>query len=609
MLQCSTYRGRPQSWVGDGVGLGVMSLGWDASLAATEDCVVAAHGYVGNQAEIAKFAGVGWAPDWSLARLVLESQGALGERFFARLRGEFAVLLFQRQDRRLLAVRGASASRPLFWGVRGTRAFVASEIRQIVAGHGSQPRMNREAWARFLVHEARDPGETLWEGVHPIAPGSIAEFTAGRPCLQPRAEAFWTPERALSKPIRGESREGLAERLRSILAVAVERALPPKDYAVALSGGIDSSSIWALLPQADRADCAGRPRAIALSLVFPGLPCDESSLIAANLERNPGFGVAIDPGPVPGKGWFVETVAALDSFFLINVLFAEVLARHARSYGRQVLLFGAGGDHFLDGDFGGQLRRLLAAHPLLWGREWLDFVSHNAQVRSRDAWALLWRPPSQLAHAAGRQLRRTAGVWTRGRRTTRIALDREMRRVLATVRPPGRTHPVEKLPNPLRASLLLQRLHDLEVGDDLLAWEQQTARLGIELRSPLLDLDLIEFALAAPAWAWACGPSSKALFRLAMGPNLPDAVRARRSATTHGSYLGASHAWFCEPGEYANWYLAREMGFDPGVLDSCFGGDYRSLLSTVSTLGVCEFIARKLVPAKGSLRRVADEPK
>jgi hypothetical protein len=142
--------------------------------------------------------------------------------------------------------------------------------------------------------------------------------------------------------------------------------------------------------------------------------------------------------------------------------------------------------------------------------------------------------------------------------------------------------------------LILDRLASMDAGDDLVAWEQQAARFGVELRAPLRDLDLIEFALSVPAWAWVCGTESKALLRLALGDSLPAEVRSRSYATTHGAFLNGSGLWFADQIGRQDWQLVSRLGLEPADLDTVFSVAYRENLSLAGRLGVCEFIARRL---------------
>ncbi len=60
----------------------------------------------------------------------------LSDRLFARLRGEWAVLIWDRREQTLLAARDLIGCRPLFMHQHGARLFLATEIRQVMAGSG-----------------------------------------------------------------------------------------------------------------------------------------------------------------------------------------------------------------------------------------------------------------------------------------------------------------------------------------------------------------------------------------------------------------------------------------------------------------------------------------
>ena len=155
MAARSLYRGRPEMLIEAPLALGIQTLGSDASLADVGDWLVAFHGYVGNWAELAAERGWRFGDGASNADKIAVGYEDLGGRLFAKLRGEWALLIWNRSGRVLLAARDVVGCRPLFIHRYGGRLYLATEIRQVLAGSGAEVRCNPGAAADY--HLVRYP--------------------------------------------------------------------------------------------------------------------------------------------------------------------------------------------------------------------------------------------------------------------------------------------------------------------------------------------------------------------------------------------------------------------------------------------------------------------
>lgn len=589
MVACSPYRGQPEALVEQGIEMAVMSRGGDASIAAHGNWIVAIQGFVGNWAEVASACHARFEPGWTSGQKLAVAFDALGERALGSLRGEFAVLAFSRRERELHAARDVPGTRPLFWAHHKGQTFLGTEVRQILAGAEMRPGLDVGAWARLVLTEALPPPSTLFTGVNAVPAGHIVRFhiDGGAACVGSRP--FWVLRSAggsLSpRPARWPQ---LAEGLRERIAVAVRRSVPDSPYAVALSGGMDSSSIWAMLPAGDKEHGSGPGRAAAVSMVFPGIACDESPYVDANLRKSGAIGVTIRVGAVPGRDWLEEALASVDSVFAVNFCFVDMLARACRQNGRSVLLRGDGGDHFLDANAGGDLASRLALSPHRLVRAIVGAYRGGPGPGAsvfRDIIARPWRHASRdgvnaLRSRVGRALGRGGVAWRvveQARRGARRALELHGRDLVQAGARFG-----------LGGSWLEARLESFASDVDAIPREQRAAQFGLELRRPLADLDLLQFVHEVPEWAWVTGHQYKSLFRAALGDMLPQQIRQRVHVTTFESYLKGTACWFGPDLDFSGWRLVRELGVEADLLRQVFGDAYGANLLFSSHLGICE---------------------
>ncbi len=112
------------------------------------------------------------------SEVIIHLYEQFGLGFVDHLRGEFAFLLYDRRDRKLLAVRDRFGIKPLFYNVQGGRLLFASEAKAMMATGILTPRLNIEAVRDFFSLVIPD---SVFEGVEAVPPGSllVASLTEG----------------------------------------------------------------------------------------------------------------------------------------------------------------------------------------------------------------------------------------------------------------------------------------------------------------------------------------------------------------------------------------------------------------------------------------------
>jgi asparagine synthase (glutamine-hydrolysing) len=170
-----------------------------------------------------------------------------------RFVGMFAFALWDSRDRVLHLVRDRLGIKPLYYGFSRRLLLFASELKAIRAHPGFVPEIDRNALT-LLMRFGYIPGpHSIYRGIYKLPPGSIVSFCTGgseNPALaQPRA--YWSlaelAEHGEREPFRGSEEEAGSELERLLRDSVRLRMIADVPVGAFLSGGIDSSTVVALM--------------------------------------------------------------------------------------------------------------------------------------------------------------------------------------------------------------------------------------------------------------------------------------------------------------------------------------------------------------------------
>src|SRR3974390_905191 len=185
--------------------------------------------------------------------VMLEAFAAYGvDATVKRLIGMFTIGVWDRRERTLTLVRDRLGIKPLYWAKFGGLFLFGSELKALRAFPGWEPRIDRAAVAAFMRHNYVPAPRTIYQGVKKLEPGTILALPWGG---EPSITKFWdaraVARAGLSNPIRASESE-LIDQLERLLNDAVRRRMVA-DVPVGafLSGGIDSSTVVALMQAAN----------------------------------------------------------------------------------------------------------------------------------------------------------------------------------------------------------------------------------------------------------------------------------------------------------------------------------------------------------------------
>jgi asparagine synthase (glutamine-hydrolysing) len=452
-----------------------------------------------------------------------------GVACFSRLNGIFAAAFWEQDTGLLTLVRDPVGVKPLYLAENADGLVFASEMKGLLRSGATKPELNPKAVLAHLGFLWSPGRATLVKGVHKVLPGHVIRAKAGR-------IIFDEPYRAvrfhqLTSP---ESDVSAAEAVGAAVRTAVERQMVSDvPLGAFLSGGLDSSAVAAFAQQHRRKEGAGESgRLQCFSIeVQHGSTASEGFAEDLPYARRVAAHIGVDLHVVQAGRQMMDRLPEMiylldeptpDPAALNTLLISEL----ARSQGIKVLLSGAGGDdiftgyrrHFaltqerwwsgwprsLRAGLAGIAGHLPVTHPLT-RRVGKAFQYAGQDADHRLVSYFLWTNPTQalnLLHPAFR-----AGLSTE-------SLYDPMLQTLGDL-PPGEA--------PLNRMLYLECKHFL-ADHNLNYTDKMGMAAGVEVRVPLLDLDLMDLAGSLPLDMKQRGRVGKWIFKKAMEPFLPHDV-------------------------------------------------------------------------------------
>lgn len=497
------------------------------------------------------WAGVSGAPRWAdrdLAELaadrgdaaaLLEAYRRHGEGLFRRLRGGYAVVVLDARHERVVAGIDRFGIQPLCYATPSKGGVVFGSTTDDVRAHPAvTSTVSPQALYGFLHSYAVRAPATIYVEQRKLCPAEYLVHERGRLRLGVHWQPSWGEDR--------HDEAELAEELRRRLRAAVVRSLGRESAASFLSGGLDSSTVTGFA-----AAVAGRPaRAFTVGFEDPRYDERPYARIAAR-----HFGVELVETvltPQRAAALLPEVAAAFDEPFGNSSALPTLLcARSARAAGVGLMLAGDGGDEIFAGNarYREQLRYEAVAR--------MPAVLNRALLGGALSPGLPWggMPP---VYRARRFLER-AGLHTAERlevynplagRPVAQVLDPDLALAVDPELPVMEARALYDAPS--GASSVQRMMHlDLTVtlaDNDLRKVGRMCELAGVRVAYPMLDEDLVDFAVRIPGHLQATPFALRRFFRRALEGFLPDATLAKRK---HGFGMPFG-PWTTQGGELAD---------------------------------------------------------
>lgn len=198
--------------------------------------------------------------------VLLRSYIFYGNEAFKLFNGQFAVLIWNKSKKKLLAARDRFSIRPLYYSYWKKNIYFASEMKAFdqIAGFSRNYHPAHLFEHGLLWNTLGD--RTVYEGIHSLPGGTLIEFEAGEITARERYYEIGRERLPDCKDYR-EAEEAFTDVLEDSVKLRLRSDVPVGAY---LSGGIDSSVILSLISKYQSASYK------SFSVTFADTEFDES---------------------------------------------------------------------------------------------------------------------------------------------------------------------------------------------------------------------------------------------------------------------------------------------------------------------------------------------
>ena len=442
--------------------------------------------------------------------VLIAAYAAWGEACLARLNGMFAFAMYDERKQVVFLARDRAGEKPLFYRVAKDELQFASELKALLANPDTPRRIDPESLDCYLGMGFVPGGRCILQGFNKLPPAHALSFSLSSGAY--RIWQYWSlPELSKDTDQDQIDEDELLEELEGLLEESVGLQIAADvPVGVLLSGGVDSSLITAMAVRRSR-------RVRTFSIGFPG---------HGNLDETRHARLIADHFGTEHTELMAEPTTAelipklvkqfdepmVDSSMIPTWLVTNLVRQHCK-----VALGGDGGDEL----FGG--------YPyysrLLWLRQRFAYIPAGVRTGlslSAERWLPVGMKGRSYLQGLACDLRKELPMQING------VFDAKTRSKL-----------MQNIPNySLLAEgmyrALIPVMHDVlqratrmdfcnYLAEDLLVKVDRTSMLNsLEIRSPMLDYRLIEFAFGrVPSRLKATKSHKKILLKRLAGRVLP----------------------------------------------------------------------------------------
>lgn len=448
-----------------------------------------------------------------------------------KLNGIFAFAIWDEDKDELIIVRDGLGVKPLYYIQNDIGFSFASELKALdfncdKHNHDGtiNDSLNIPAINRYLTFLWNPHESTPAKEVQKLEPGSAMWVKEG--VVRKQVKWYELPvKRSVNLINNNTSVDQLITATQNHLKAAVERQMiADVPVGAFLSGGLDSSAIVTFAREVNPAIRCFTIESLGQSQEGATDDLPYAQKVARHL------GVHLDVVKVDSSKIAQDLEAMVEQLdepladpASLNVVYISKLAREN---GIKVLLSGSGGDDLFSGYR--RHRALMSEHLWSWLPQTVRNFLHNAssQLDQRNPF---YRRVAKLfdgAHLNGDERIVNYFRWNSQKdlnelyaaefkqRLGNVKAEQPMLDFLSSL--PASTHPLEKM-------LALEQRFFL-TDHNLIYTDKMSMAVGVEVRVPFLDLELVEFAASIPAKYKQRGAEGKWILKKAMEPYLPKEI-------------------------------------------------------------------------------------
>jgi asparagine synthase (glutamine-hydrolysing) len=200
------------------------------------------------RAELEAIGGHTWKTDHSDTEVIIHAYEQWGMDFLEKLRGMFAIAIWDKKKRELMLVRDRMGVKPLYYSINNDRIIFASEIKAILVDPSQERKVDEEAFFHYLSFMASPSPNTLFDGIKKLPPATWLKINEQGDIQETKYWDIWDN----AGKVQYKDEKELTDKILAELRTAVKlRKVSDVPVGVFLSGGIDSSTNTVLFSEGE----------------------------------------------------------------------------------------------------------------------------------------------------------------------------------------------------------------------------------------------------------------------------------------------------------------------------------------------------------------------
>lgn len=270
------------------------------------------------------------------SEVLLHGYAAWGEKVIPRLRGIFALAVYDARKQTLILARDPAGVKPLYYATSGNQFAFASELKALRMWSDDTLKFDPDCIFTYLAYRYLPAPLTPYRNAFKLEPAHMLTYNSSAINIS----RFWTPE---IRSLPHDEQESIHQ-LRATFAESVEaQMMADVPVGTLLSGGIDSSAVT-VLASGTRRDlqcyCCGFEEASHDERVFARL---SAQIAGVHLHETVMNWPRLRSNIADFIDWFDEP------FFDYSAVGIFELSQMAKAQGIKVLLTGEGADEMFAG--------------------------------------------------------------------------------------------------------------------------------------------------------------------------------------------------------------------------------------------------------------------
>ncbi len=437
--------------------------------------------------------------------VILHGYEAWKDDLFPRLRGMFAFVIYDKKTKELVGARDHFGMKPLYYYFNDSEFMFASEIKSMLVHPNFKKEINTDALKMYLIFQYSVKEETFFKNVFKLKPGHYFHYKNNELEIKPYFELNYQEDTK-------KTYEEMKNELKSILedSIYYHQTTSEVEVGAYLSGGVDSSYVVSV---------AKPDKTFSVGFSYEGFDETDLAKDLSNLLEIKNYRKKISPDDffdaLPKVEWHTDephaNLSTVPLYFLSELTRKEV----------KVCLSGEGSDEMFSGynEYNDPtLLKIYLKIPLFFRKFIRNICKHLPHFPGRNTLILYGLPFNEryIGH----------GTFMEPEDANKIlAKDLKNNEKISDVLEPVYSK-IKKADEVTKKKFI--DFHFWLPQDILLKADKMSMAHSIELRTPLMDIDVFNFAKTLPNKYLLKNKETKYLFRDISKDKIPNEWAKRR---------------------------------------------------------------------------------